>query len=69
MEAYKHIFVQKTGKFFQATFHRKTSALCYDCNDASNLINLQYLKQKTADFTEGEKAVTLLIDKYIQHNV
>ena len=35
---------------------------CHD-NIESCFIDVQYLKQKTANFSEGEKAVALLIDE------
>ena len=39
------------------------------CNNTESYFkNVQYLKQKTADFSENEKSVTLLIDKVYTTN-
>ena len=47
---------------------KRSQQLSCDDNIESYSIDVQYLKQRTANFSEGEKAVAVLIDKvlYIQ---
>ena len=61
METNWHIFVQKTEQFFVLHSIRGLKQLSCDDSIESYSIDVQYLKQKIANFSEGEKSVTLLI--------
>ena len=54
---------KKLGKFFISPSIRRLQQLSCDYSVEKSTIDLQYLKQRTADFSENEKTVTLLIDE------
>ena len=53
----------KLSNFFVLPSIRRLQQLSCSDHVETNVIDIQYLKQRTATFTEGEKAVTLLFDK------
>ena len=54
---------KKLDDFFILPSTRRLQQISFDCDVESRSINTQYLKQRTCNFTEGEKTVILMIDE------